>query len=194
MKKLSIICLCASFLLAQNVFADSNNISVGINPFGILKVSHQLDHETKLKLSYKSTFGFNASYERQFDGVFIGGEVDYMRAVFDKLSNGVTSGAFEFKDVNDVSVYFIAGSTLGYKNRLQAPISFGFGYENMSSSPQNKGYWSVQGKVRCRYFVSNNIAIFGGTRVRWGWSSNDEDIPSDEVFHWDLEAGLVYAF
>ena len=53
-------------LISQNVYADYNNLSVGVNPFGLINITHRLSNDKELKLSYKPTFGFNASFERQF--------------------------------------------------------------------------------------------------------------------------------
>ena len=204
MNKLSIFCICAAFLMAHNVFADSNNISVAVNPMGIVNVTHKADNGTELKLRYKSTFGFNASYERQFSGFFVGGEVDYMYAKFNKISNSEVTlpSDIEFKDINDFSAYLVAGSTVNNNKRLQCPLGLGVGLEYVSSKPQDHLYLGMEIKPRCRYFVSDQIAFFVGTRVRYclslssseSSSASQRDNSSDNMLRWDLEAGIMFAF
>ncbi len=198
MNKFNIFALIVALFIAQNAFADSNNVSVGVNPFGIVKVTHKPNKDSELKLNYKPTMGFNVSYERQLSGLFLGVEVDYMHAKFDKINNDniSMSDALKFKDIDDFSAYFVGGHTFGSKNRLQLPFSLGVGLEYMSSSPQDDLYLGMEIKARCRYFISNQIALFGGTRARWGLSitSKSDGKPSDGLFRWELEAGILFAF
>jgi hypothetical protein len=201
------ICSVANAQLKQvaevitNDRGGARNLSIGFIPYGFSHINISKDSE-KYKYDYKSYLGFNIGYETQLFGASHITEVSYAKAKFDKYDLTGASPWFnadQTEDISSISLSLLMGKTLNKNKRLQFPLYAGPRFEYLSGGPIHNFAINLCGKVRVKFYITDNIGIFAGSTAYIGWGAkkaHDKSKQSDERYTltpsaFYVDAGLV---
>ena len=193
------------FYINVNAQEKAGSITIGVALIGYHHLNIAYDKEEKYKYDYKSYFNFNVGYERQFKGVTSLAEFTYTKAKFDKYDLTGTSEYFnpaQSEDISSYSLIFYAGKTFNANQRFQFPVYIGAGGDYLSGGPFHNLAVDLAVKARFKFYITNNIGIFAGASVRYGWGvksrSTKENSSSDKSTGyiitnamWYVDAGLI---
>ena len=156
----------------------ARSIALGFSPFGYTHVNITYGDE-KYKYDYKSIWGANIGYERQFKGVTSLTELTYLRASFDKYDLTGTSKWFnpaQEEDLTAISITTYAGKTLNPNKRVQFPVYIGIGADYASGGPIHNLILEGALKARVKFYITDKIGIYAGAtgRIGYGFKSASE--------------------
>lgn len=169
---------------------NTNNLGFGVSPFGNSWLKYKFSSNSNnytssfenvkgkeyMRLDYNNYLNAHLFFEMKLtQGTSIMIEGNYADMKLEKATLGVNNSLEieKFKDkVNIYALNLYYGYTLNNKKRLQIPLYFGFGGNYVSGEPIDKFFFSISGKTRIKFYVSNKIAIYSGVSYDTGLSSS----------------------
>ncbi len=119
--------------------------------------------------TYQPLIGGSVSYEGNMGGAGSMFEVTYMTGkLYDMKTGEYYISSWEekgFHDLKYVSAFYYYGITFLSGKRFQIPVYFGLGLNFNTAEPIRNTAWALGAKARARFYITDNIALFGGA----GW-------------------------
>lgn len=140
------------------------------------KVGYDLDY---------TTITYSAALEYQLEGFITMFEGSYTRGSGMELDDYTDEKFLKIKlDDFDKSVNLFTGNAflggvINRQKRFQVPILGGVGLTYVGGAPINKLHFDFVYKIRAKYYVSDNIAIYGGVSGSYGLSSKDNEFEGE---------------
>jgi len=193
------------FAFSMNASAQDKvrSLNLGFAPYGYnhVKINGKDD---KFIYDYKSYWNASVGYERQIKGVIALTEFTYASAKFDKYDvTGVPQyfNPYHSEDITSYSLFGYVGKTINPNKRIQFPLYIGVGGEYLEGGPIHNITIDIAAKARVKFYVSDNIGIFGGVSGRYGYGTKKESESSNgnkTTYYnlgntmWYLDAGIVF--
>lgn len=157
---------------AQRMFG----VSAGYVPWGIERMKSASADELD-EYNWRGKYGFanpaiKLAFERRIQSGSLLFELGFASFFVDKFddTHNVRLGTYNIKQVG---LSFIPGTIIMSKRRFQIPLRLGLGanyYFNKGGGPrmENNLFWDLGVAVQLKFYVSKQVAIYGGYSVYGG--------------------------